>query len=79
MLAVTKRPIQNTEKENNPNNDIIVNKIEYESQYEDDGTEIRKRKIKQVNLSRKINETAKLVKNYTAEEKLAELEKVFSK
>ena len=78
MLAVCK-PINQAQKEDHKSfNEIIVTRYEVTEEETKEGILIKKIPHK-VNLTRKINETAKLVKTYTAEEKLAELEKVFTK
>lgn len=50
--------------------DIIVNRVSTQIEYKD-GAKIEKRVITPVNITKKINETKKLLKNYTAEEKIA--------
>lgn len=58
--------------------EIIVNKVSWETEVAENGDIIKKRKIKKVNITKKINEEKKLIKNNQAEEKLAELEKIFN-
>lgn len=59
--------------------DIIVNKIKWETIIGEDGTIIKKRKNKKINLTKKMNETKKLIKNDNAAKKLAELEEILNK
>ena len=58
--------------------EIIVNKVSWETEVAENGDIIKKKKIKKVNITKKINEEKKLIKNNQAEEKLAELEKIFN-
>jgi hypothetical protein len=59
--------------------DIIITKYEKQITYDEEGNKIEKRIPIKVNITRKVNESAKLIKEYKAEEKLAEIEKIFSK
>lgn len=59
--------------------DIIITKYEKQITYDEEGNKIEKRIPVKVNITRKVNESAKLIKEYKAEEKLAEIEKIFSK
>lgn len=56
--------------------DIIVKRVSYVIEYDEEGNEIKKRKETLVNITKKINETKKLIKTNTAEEKLAAFEKI---
>jgi predicted ATP-dependent endonuclease of OLD family len=56
--------------------DIIVKRVSYVTEYDEEGNEIKKRKEKLVNITKKINETKKLIKTNTAEEKLAAFDKI---
>lgn len=58
--------------------DIIVKKYHEEQTVNDKGEKIIKRVPTLVNITKKVNETAKLVKEQTAAEKLAAMEKIFS-
>lgn len=61
------------------NEDIIIEKtIEIET-VRDDGVKEISIKRQAVNLTKKINETARVYKRDKASEKLAEIEKIFSK
>lgn len=55
--------------------DIIVKRVSYEEEQNADGDRVIKRKIREVNLTKKINETAKAVKVATALEKINQAEK----
>lgn len=58
--------------------EIIVKKPYYELTYEKEtGNEIKSRKVNKINITKKINEEKKLIKNDQAEKKLAELERIF--
>lgn len=54
--------------------DIIVNRVKYETDYDNNGNRIIKRLLTKVNLTKKINETAKVIKTLSAEEKLANIQ-----
>ena len=58
--------------------DIIITKYEEKTTYNEEGDRITKRIPVKVNITKKVNATAKLIKEKTAQEKLAELEKIFS-
>ena len=57
------------------NNDITIIKKSEVIEYDKDGNKIIKNKKEKVNLTRKINETAKILKNQTAKEKLELIKK----
>lgn len=59
--------------------DIIITKYEKQTIYDEEGNKIEKRIPVKVNITRKVNESAKLIKEYKAEEKLAEIEKISTK
>lgn len=59
--------------------DIIITKFKKETKYNDDGSETIIRIPVKVNITKKVNETAQIIKEQTATEKLAELEKIFTK
>lgn len=61
------------------NRDIIVTKYQNQTVYNEDGSFTVKRIPTKVNITKKINESKKLIKKDTAAEKLAELEKIFTK
>ena len=58
--------------------DIIVNRIRTVTTYEN-GLKVERQIKKQVNVTKMVNETKKLIKQETASEKLAEIEKIFTK
>lgn len=58
--------------------DIIVNKISFKEERDKDGNLTIKRTKKKVNLTKKINETAKLIKKDIATEKIEEIEKIYT-
>lgn len=74
MLRVNKGITKPKEEEIKPENDIIVNRIKYETEYDKDGNKITKRVKTKVNLTKKINETAKVLKTLSAEEKIANIQ-----
>lgn len=78
VIALSEKPkITNTEEVKIE--DIIITKWEKQTIYDDEGNKIEKRIPVKINITRKVNESAKLIKEYKAEEKLAEIEKIFSK
>lgn len=56
--------------------DIIINKVGYEETYNEKKEKITKRIETPFNVTKKVNESAKLIKVYTAQEKLKEFEKI---
>ena len=59
--------------------DIIIKKYETVVEYNANGDKTEKRVPITINITKKINETKKLIKTATAEQKMAEIEKIFSK
>ena len=59
--------------------DIIVIKYKNEQTINDDGSITIKRVPQMTNITKKVNEQKKAIKTFTAEEKLIELEKIFTK
>lgn len=62
--------------------DTIVLKVSEKQEIDEQGRKVIVRNVKKVNLTKLVNETAKLVKQnavYTAEQKLNELSKIISK
>lgn len=55
---------------------VMVERVSYITDYDKDGNMIQKRVVNTVNLSRKINECSRLVKEDLAAKKLEELQKV---
>lgn len=68
-----------TKEEATTNTDIIVTRYTQKTTYNKDGSYTVKREPQQVNITKKMNESKKLIKKDTAAEKLAELEKIFTK
>lgn len=58
--------------------DIIVERVYYETEINENNEEVKKRKSEKINLTKKINETAKLVKIDKASEKLKKIEQIFT-
>lgn len=79
MLEVLKNQSQRGPIEDLKREDVIVRKAYEETSYDDAGRKITERKHKLVNITRKINETAKMVKEITAADKLKELEELIAK
>ncbi len=59
--------------------DIIVTKYKTVEKINEDGSITISKEPQNVNITKLVNEQKKLVKNYSAEEKLIELEKIFTK
>ena len=78
MLEVLRDQSQRGPIEPIKHEDTIVRKAYNETTYED-GKEITVRKYKEVNVTKKVNETAKMVKQTTAQDKLKELEELLTK
>ena len=80
ILQASVKALEKKPKKNYKHKDIVITKYETEEEYKD-GAKIERRVPKKINITKKINETAKLYKKEqtSAEQKLAELEKVFSK
>lgn len=81
MIAIMKKTeTKNSVVEPTPNNDEIIIKRTTTEWIENENGRIElATKTKNVNITRMVNETKKLVKAETAAEKLAEIQKVFSK
>lgn len=81
IQAFTKKiPTVKNDKFKN-NIDILVSRVEEIQEFDEYGNKIFKKRVVVTNLTKKINETAKIVKQNavsTAEQKLAEMEKIFS-
>ena len=77
VCNIKKKPSK--KHEDKTSKDVIITKYKIETIENEDGTTTIKRIPVNVNITKKVNETKKMIKNYTAEEKLAELEKVFTK
>lgn len=73
MLAVMKKAFEkNAIKKDKQNKSIFVEKIEYTTEYKDNETIIKK-VVKPINLTKKINETAKTIKIDQAQERYEEI------
>lgn len=62
--------------------DIIIRQPIKKVEYQEDGTKIEKTVYRETNITKLVNETVKVVKQSavnTAEQKLREMEKIFSK
>lgn len=60
----------------NPLPPVMVERVSYITEYDNDGNMIQKRVVTTVNISRKINECSRLVNEDLAVKKLEELQKV---
>ena len=78
MLEVCKKQIQTPLKETQEIKDIIVTRYETKTEYQEDGTKITKRIPIKINITKKVNETAKLLKQERAEDIIAQVEKLVS-
>lgn len=82
MLQASKKFTEEINKKSLPakaKEDTIIYRAKNVTTYNDDGSVTIKREYQPINLTKKINETAKLVKQQTAAQKLAELEKILQK
>lgn len=81
MLEVTKKKEEKTTLFNRPdqvNTDIIVERKKEVIMYNEDGSYTVSQQKENVNITAKVNETKKVIKNTTAAQKLKEIEKVFT-
>lgn len=81
MLEIMKSQVQATEMPEVKRQDIIVTKHETQVEYRD-GMRIERRLARQVNITKMVNETKKLIKRDTAtliKNKVKELEKICSR
>lgn len=84
MIAIMKKPIPKELSEDEKKAigkpcEIIVERTTQTVQENENGRLEIVNKTKSVNITRMVNETKKLIKAETAAEKLAEIQKVFSK
>lgn len=84
MLEVCKPPekpwkLTSEDKKRLKRQDIIVVKYKIEQTINEDGSVTTKRVPQMTNITKKVNEQKKAIKTFTAEEKLVELEKIFTK
>ncbi len=75
--------LKNNKKENyvkeEPIKDIIITKYEIKEDFDEEGNRIIKRIEKKINLNRKINETAKLLKIDTLKDKYEKVKEIFER
>lgn len=62
-----------------PVKDIFITKYEIKEEYTEEGDKIIKRLPKIINLTKKINETAKLIKIDTLKDKYEKVKEIFEK
>jgi ribosomal protein L31E len=81
MLEIERKPIKKilTKEmlEETKDTDIIITKHQNKTIYNEDNSKTIKRIPIKINITKKVNETAKTIKNYNAEEKLQQLEKIY--
>lgn len=78
MLEVMKKNNNNYKLTPAKRTDIIVTKFEKKTEVQEDGTIITKTIPKNVNITKLVNETKKLVKRDLAQEKLNELKSIYT-
>lgn len=76
MLKVTMKPKIPTFNRKLQPQDIITYRWKEVTIYNEDGTKTIKRVCDKVNVTKKVNESKKLIKTYTAEQKLQEIDKI---
>lgn len=76
MIAVLQKKKNCRKPDNIKYPDIITVKFVEKTVYNEDGSKTVKRIPEKVNITKKVNESKKLIKNYTAEEKMAEIERI---
>lgn len=59
--------------------DIITSRIIEKIEYKNDGTKIVRYEKEYTNITKKVNETAKVLKELSAEDKIKELEEILKK
>ena len=80
MLEVCRPQTQHVKEEDIPKKkDIIITRYTTTTEYDKNRNQIIKRIPKQVNITKVVNESKKLLKRQNAEKTLAELEKYFTK
>ncbi len=65
--------------EEEPIKDIIITKYEIKEDFDEEGNRIIKRIEKKINLTRKINETTKLLKIDTLKDKYEKVKEIFER
>lgn len=82
-LTAQTKPKRITEEESKinlmPNVDTIVSHLTTTETVQNDGAHVRKYTTKKINLSKVANESAKILKAATAQEKLDEIASIFTK
>ena len=76
MIAVLQRKKNCRKLDNKKYPEIITMKFIEKTIYNEDGTKTVKRIGEKVNITKKVNESKKLIKTYSAEEKLQEIERL---
>lgn len=76
MIAVLQRKANNKKPSKIKSPDIITIKYVEKTVYNEDGSKTVMRIGEKVNVTKKVNESKKLIKTYTAEEKMAEIERI---
>lgn len=84
ILEITKRPkkppiLTEEQKKVLKLKDVIITKYKAVEKVNDDGSITITNEPINVNITKLVNEQKKMIKNYSAEEKLSELEKIFTK
>ena len=81
MLEIERKPIKKllTKEmlEETKDTDIIITKHQNKTIYNEDNSKTIKRIPIKINITKKVNETAKTIKTYSAEEKLQQIEKIY--
>lgn len=75
MIAVLQRKSNCRKPDKKKYPEIITIKYQEKTIYNEDGSKTVKRIGEKVNITKKVNESKKLIKTYTAEEKMAEIER----
>lgn len=80
MLEVCKKETEQKNYSEIPEpKDIITSRIIEKVEYKNDGSKLIKYEKEYTNITKKINETAKMLKQLTAEDKIKELEEILKK
>ena len=76
MIAVLQKKTSCRKPDTKKYPEIITVKFVEKTIYNEDGSMTVKRIGEKVNITRKVNESKKIIKTYTAEEKMAEIERI---
>lgn len=76
MLAVKMKAKAVHNPEQNPPQDIITIRWKEVTVYNEDNSITIKKVAEKINITKKVNESKKLIKTYTAEEKLKEIDRI---